>query len=56
MIALLKEYVLTDNSKVYDIELQEAGVTLVSIPCRDKAYAERLLEQINDCALVKVIR
>jgi hypothetical protein len=56
MIAKIHKAVLTDKSEVYDILLEESGVTLASIPCTSENNARYLLAAISIYSNVKVIR
>lgn len=56
MIAKVTEHTLTDGSKVYNVELQESGITMASIPCIDQLSAYILLDAFEQQTLVTVVR
>lgn len=55
MIAKIHEAKLTDGSKVYDVLIEESGVTLASIPCPTKEDAICLLYSMKHHSNLTVI-
>ena len=54
MIALIERHVLSDGSEVFDVEIEESGITMVSIPCYSQLAAACLLKSLNENTLVQV--
>jgi hypothetical protein len=46
MIAKIHKATLSDKSEVYDVLIEESGVTMASISCRDEDSAVMLLNAI----------
>ena len=59
MIAKIHKTVVSDEhgkSEVYDVLIEESGVTLASIPCIDVLNAVMLLDAIQLNSNVQVVR
>lgn len=55
MIAFVKEHKLSDGSSVFDVQIEESGVTMVALPCVSHQSAMMLLAAIGVTTNVKVI-
>jgi hypothetical protein len=55
MIAKIHKATLSDKSEVFDVLIEESGVTLASIPCINELSATRLLEAIDLYSEVRVM-